>query len=419
MSRRPTVLTMAMTALMAIGCVTTVPAATPTTAPSVAPTVAPSPSPTSTPIPSATPEPTGTPAATPTEAPIATATSSVAPTASASESPTSGLVTGSGEDLCPTNEELPPGYDPFTTSQDNTARARDVVFAEAPAELDATNRLLAAWAAFAEISFAGTSVACGVYIFDASDIEDIYAWYADGFAGRSTFPLTELPIPTGSPGDDGRLFFHFTTSTNETESFTYLFRQHNVIASVSLDGPSADLGGPSSPDEVIALATTTSGRIEQNAAEGSSEGPFPSAGESELLGHVPDSFRETCGRATFAVSPDALDAVACSTEAGGGTITVTYQTFADLAAMQAAYGLTLDFLGIEPGTGPCSGEWPGEGGYTVGDEHAGQVGCGELGGVAPIISWTDERLMIHGYAEGFDISTSDLYQWWLSDSGPI
>jgi hypothetical protein len=208
-------------------------------------------------------------------------------------------------------------------------------------------------------------------------------------------------------------------------SFTFIFQMFNVIASLTLDGPAAELGGPTSPDEVVALANTTGGRIFLNATRSDAPSPSPGASlgsfpaEAELLGHVPESFRDSCERTDSSVHEAALSAVVCSTTAGEGDLTVTYQIFPDLDTMNAAYDATLAFASITRDSGGCADAWPGEGSYTISDVPAGRVGCGVFGGVPAIISWTDERLLIHGYAEGFGVDQDPFYQWWLSDSGPI
>jgi hypothetical protein len=74
---------------------------------------------------------------------------------------------------------------------------------------------------------------------------------------------------------------------------------------------------------------------------------------------------------------------------------------------------------VERDTGPCSGDWPGEVTYTIGGETAGRVACTQFGDAAQFMSWTDDRLLIHVYAEGFGVDTDAFYQWWLNDSGPV
>jgi len=157
-----------------------------------------------------------------------------------------------------------------------------------------------------------------------------------------------------------------------------------------------------------------------SASPGASDAPFPTDTEADLLSHLPEALVDTCNRADFAVSDAATAAVVCSASVGGGSVTVTYQSYADAADMDAGYNGNLSFMGVERGTGPCSGgEWPGEETYTIDEEPAGRVACAELGDFARFMSWTDERLLIHGYAEGFGVALDDLHQWWLDDSGPV
>ena len=43
----------------------------------------------------------------------------------------------------------------------------------------------------------------------------------------------------------------------------------------------------------------------------------------------------------------------------------------------------------------------------------------EVGGFARDMAWTDNRLLILGLAESFDVTQEVLGQWWLDESGPI
>jgi hypothetical protein len=149
-----------------------------------------------------------------------------------------------------------------------------------------------------------------------------------------------------------------------------------------------------------------------------SGGPFPTELEAELLSHIPPALRDGCGRTDFR-SPTSNAAIGCSTPLGDGSLTITYQSYGDADAMDTAYSNNLSFMQVERDTGPCSGEWPGEGTYTIGGEAAGRVACSEFGDAARFMSWTDDRLLIHVYAEGFEVDRDAFYQWWLNDSGPV
>jgi len=147
-----------------------------------------------------------------------------------------------------------------------------------------------------------------------------------------------------------------------------------------------------------------------------SGGSFPTAAEAALLSHIPDALQDTCDRADVAGVTAAIE---CGLTLGAGDVTVTYQQYPDAASMDSGYGDALTFMGVERGTGPCNGDWPGEAVYNISDAPAGHVACAEFGDTARFIAWTDDRLLIQGYAEGFSVTRDDLYQWWLNDSGPF
>ena len=90
--------------------------------------------------------------------------------------------------------------------------------------------------------------------------------------------------------------------------------------------------------------------------------------------------------------------------------------------MYESYDRNLEFLSVERDAGPCNGEWPGEGTYEIGDEEAGRVACAVLEGIGDpvaIISWTDDELLIKGYAEGFGVDQAEFFEWWLNEAGPL
>lgn len=331
------------------------------------------------------------------------------------------LVTGTGEDLCPWGEELPSGSD-AVTGGDNTSNARGFVFGEAPAQLHATERLEASWSAFPGGAMGAVSPGCSVYLFDSSDIEDIWAWYADTYSQRSAPSPEELPLPAGTPGEDARLF-HFPPRFDR-ESWTYAFRMHNVIAAVSLD-MEHDAGA--TVEDIAPLAGAVARRIEAAAAgeplavapAPTPEPAFPTQAESDLLGHVPGSFRDSCGRSEFAVSERAIAALVCSVPVEDGSVTVTYQQFADTVGLNEVYQNTLSFMGVEPDSGPCRVDQAGEGTYSIGGQQVGRAGCSEPGSFFLLISWTDDRVLIHGFAESFDADRGAVFDWWQTDSGPL
>jgi hypothetical protein len=332
-----------------------------------------------------------------------------------------GVVSGSGAELCPWGDELPAGSD-VVTGEDNTSNARSSAFDGAPRRLRVGRRLAASWSAYADGAMGPISPGCTVYLFDDARIDDIWAWLARTY-GEGSVPAPALePAPSGAPGEDGRLF-HVRYS-DEREAWTYLFRLGNVIADASID---VDVGAGATVDDVVVVARAIADRVEAAAAGSplpaapspTPEPAFPDEAEAALLGHVPEAFRQTCGRTDHAVSEEALAAVACTAPVGDGSATLTYQQFADLDALTRIHDRFMEVQGVEPDGGSCSGEWPAEGGYTIGGEEAGRVACADIGGVALFISWTDERLLIHGFAEGFETDRATLHDWWLADSGPV
>ena len=143
------------------------------------------------------------------------------------------------------------------------------------------------------------------------------------------------------------------------------------------------------------------------------------ADEQELLSHIPEDFRDDCGPSDFGSPEESLATIGCGIEEAAGEISITYNLFESSDDMNAAYDRTLEFLGVERDTGWCGDDWPGEAPYDIGDEEAGRAGCAEFTDVAHIISWTDERLLISGYAEGFEVDRDEFFQWWLEESGPV
>jgi hypothetical protein len=150
-----------------------------------------------------------------------------------------------------------------------------------------------------------------------------------------------------------------------------------------------------------------------------SDGPFPTAAETALLSHVPASFSSTCTRYALGRPETAVAAIECPVPLDTGSMTVNYFQWPSAEEMAAAYDRNLQFIGITRDTGTCAGTWPAEGAYTLDEQPAGRVGCGALGGVAPMMAWTDDQLLISVLAEGFGAEQSAMYQWWLGDSGPV
>lgn len=212
-----------------------------------------------------------------------------------------------------------------------------------------------------------------------------------------------------------------TTPEDAPARFVWTHPETRILGTLAqVDGDAAaayDLwavAGPRPGEPVISPEPSSEPTVEPSG----SDGPFPTDLEAELLSHIPLALRDGCTRTDFR-SPSSNAAIGCSTPLGDGSLTITYQSYDDADAMDEAYSNNLAFMQVERGAGPCSGEWPGEARYTIGGEAAGRVACSEFGDAARFISWTDDRLLIHVYAEGFDVARDAFYQWWLNESGPV
>jgi hypothetical protein len=155
---------------------------------------------------------------------------------------------------------MPSGYLPLTGS-DNTSNASDHVFeGEEPEVQAAKDSLVASWSALPSggadplVDFTAT---CTVYLFDTAEIDDIYSWYADGYASRSLPPPVEESVPVGAPGEGPRLFHFAPTQYTSTESFNYVFRVGNVIVNVGADGPEGEI----TADDIVPLAQIVHDRV--------------------------------------------------------------------------------------------------------------------------------------------------------------
>ena len=191
----------------------------------------------------------------------------------------------------------------------------------------------------------------------------------------------------------------------------------STTAPVETAGPGPTLG----PDPTAApsLEPGRSAGPDTSLSPAPTGDPFPTAAEAALLEHIPSALKITCSRTDFAVAEESTAAIVCSALVGDGSVTITYQRYDDAEGMDAAYSRNLEFMSVDRDSGACSGEWPAEASYSIDGEVAGRVGCSELGDIARFISWTDDRLLIHGYAEGFGVAKDAFYGWWLKESGPI
>jgi hypothetical protein len=131
---------------------------------------------------------------------------------------------------------------------------------------------------------------------------------------------------------------------------------------------------------------------------------------------VPESLRAGC--LGLPVTAPLL-AIAGCTSADFGLL-VNYQLYQDQAATQAAYDTLVALSQIEPGTGTCARpeSWPAEGGYSVGGAApGGRLLCMLTAGV-PTLYWTSDAVPMLAIASRPDSDYDQLWQFWLTDSGP-
>jgi hypothetical protein len=154
---------------------------------------------------------------------------------------------------------MPSGYLPMAGS-DNTSNASDNVFEGTEPEAQAAkDSLVASWSVLPSGGADPTAdftATCSVYLFDTAEIDDIYAWYAEGYAARSAPSPVEEAVPAGAPGEDPHLF-HFAATTFGSESFSYIFRVANVIVNLGADGPDGEIAA----DDIVPLAQIVHDRV--------------------------------------------------------------------------------------------------------------------------------------------------------------
>jgi len=178
-------------------------------------------------------------------------------------------------------------------------------------------------------------------------------------------------------------------------------------------------------DATAAASDGASGGAGSGGNAGSSdEVPFPTAEETELLSHVPESFRDTCERPEDALAPgdpgsdpNIVAHLDCFPDEGPSEVGFTQ--YATTEAMDQAFDQVVEFFGLSDGD--CSEGGSGHGPYNIAGEAVGRVLCSPqaLGETGSVMHWTDERLDIKAYAASDDPDIAQLYAWWTGDSGPI
>jgi hypothetical protein len=145
-------------------------------------------------------------------------------------------------------------------------------------------------------------------------------------------------------------------------------------------------------------------------------GASPGTSEAALLAHIPAAIRATCSTAG---GKGAIIVSATCTSADG-SISVTYNQYDAVDAMEGDLtNLRLD-SGIEPDTGTCEDHatWPAESSYKVEDEPAGRRLCTDQPG-SPTIFWTDDRLIILSQAVSQTTDYERLVDFWTNEAGPV
>jgi hypothetical protein len=198
-----------------------------------------------------------------------------------------------------------------------------------------------------------------------------------------------------------------------------------VMSGVAAALTAAALGGialaaPSSPDE---SGGTYAEPVDETPVPVDTPGPSaptpepvvptpdpvqPDDPHTELASHVPERFRDSCDPAPAGAATAAVD---CTPLGERTPATARYYQFADQATMDAdfsTYGEALQPRDCPGGQTTWSSETSG-----------GHVGCftDTLG--SNYIVWTDDTLLILGYAETILVGPKGLYDWWLDDSGPV
>jgi hypothetical protein len=154
-----------------------------------------------------------------------------------------------------------------------------------------------------------------------------------------------------------------------------------------------------------ALALTKSGDDDPPAAGGDG------SAREYLVGVVPAVTRSSCTDIDYG-DPSALVSVSCS----GARLAVTYQLFPDADVMNDWYAQKREEVGIEPGSGTCTGaSFRGEERYVVGGERVGNYFC-FVDVDEPELYWTDARAAVGSVANIYEgtgraAAESLLRQW--------
>lgn len=197
-----------------------------------------------------------------------------------------------------------------------------------------------------------------------------------------------------------------------------------IVGALAIVGLGAFLYARQPSRREAATEGTTAAAAEPVAsATDTSSGAFPNAAESELVGHVPSSFSDSCDRWIF---DDPPTGVAASVYCVAGAQQVVYTKFASAADADAFFEQVktdTSFTSFTSGPdssacrkGPAYYEWTNADSST-----GGEVLCFNdtttNGGT--YIYWTNPDLEIVSFAWRGDFNQPELYAWWVNESGPV
>ncbi|MEZ5098917.1 MAG: protein kinase [Thermoleophilia bacterium] len=180
-------------------------------------------------------------------------------------------------------------------------------------------------------------------------------------------------------------------------------------------GPSPQPEQTGTPPDVTDTGTfTDTGTLTDTGGEE----PFPNLAEQELLSHVPEKFRDNCGReAETTRGFGSIAGVDCPTN---GPVRAFYELFPTVESMNDYYASQLDAASVQRNSGDCQAGNVGENFYTQpvdGQQvRAGRFACYFSDQGQPIFIWTNQRFRILGFALRTD--GGRLYQWWTG-AGPF
>ncbi|MBF9135068.1 hypothetical protein I0C86_40025, partial [Plantactinospora sp. S1510] len=152
------------------------------------------------------------------------------------------------------------------------------------------------------------------------------------------------------------------------------------------------------------------------AVNSQSTPPFPTAGEKELLTHIPERSRTNCLRPSGEqvrrnVGSEPVVAVVCGPTSGARI--VFYYRFPDVRAMRRSYGSG------RTGGADCTAlprRFAGESSYRRG-RVTGRLQCGSDESGNRWLEWTTDQLAIQAFAfQGGDPAA--MIDWWRHDAGP-